>query len=179
MANVAQRYARALFDVAQQHEVLDEVYSDFIEINTAVQDKINYLKQIDYEPKVSISDRKKLIDHVFKGINPFLFNTLKIVAGHRNFRLIDDIFTAFKGFYNESRGLAEAHIETAQPLTDNELIQIKQALINRIGLNDLIVESEVNDSLIGGVRVKIGTKVYDGSVQNDLEQLVKKFNRAN
>ncbi|WP_390575068.1 F0F1 ATP synthase subunit delta, partial [Staphylococcus pseudintermedius] len=58
------------------------------------------------------------------------------------------------------------------------LMQVTNALLDRTGLKDLIIHSTVNEELIGGVRVKIGTKVYDGSVQNDLNQLVKKFNRV-
>ncbi|MBI5975518.1 F0F1 ATP synthase subunit delta [Staphylococcus canis] len=178
MANVARKYAQALFEVSIKHNVVEEVYQDFTEIYTALEDKMNYFKQIDHEPKVTINDRRKLVDRVFKGINPFLFNTLKVVAGHRNFRLIDEIYESFKDHYYQHHGLAEAHLESAQPLSDDEIIQVKEALINRIGLNDLILHADVNESLIGGIRVKIGTKVYDGSIQNDLNQLVRNFNRA-
>ncbi|AVP35478.1 F0F1 ATP synthase subunit delta [Staphylococcus felis] len=178
MADVARKYAQALFEVSTKHNVVEEVYTDFTEVYAALEDQMNYLKQIDHEPKVTINDRHKLVDKVFKGVNPFLFNTLKVVAGHRNFRLIDEIYEAFKESYNMHHGLAEAYLEMAQPLTEDELIQVKEALINRIGLKDLILHPNVNEALIGGIRVKIGTKVYDGSIQNDLNQLVRKFNRA-
>ncbi|USO11210.1 F0F1 ATP synthase subunit delta [Staphylococcus pseudintermedius] len=88
MANVAQKYAQALYDVTLSHNILSEVYDEFTEINTAVESQIDYLKGIDYEPKITIADRRHIVDNVFAGTQPYLMNTLKIVAGHRNLHLI-------------------------------------------------------------------------------------------
>ena len=115
---------------------------------------------------------------MFKGVHPYLLNTLKIIGSHRNLHLLIAIFKAFEAQYYNFHGLADAYVESATSLTDDELMQVKNALLNRTGLKDLIIHADINESLIGGVRVKIGTKVYDGSVQNDLNQLIKKFNRA-
>ncbi len=178
MADVAQKYAQALFDVAIDQNVLTEVYDEFTEINTAIQGQIDYLKGIDYEPKITIADRYHIVENVFKGVHPYLLNTLKIIGSHRNLHLLIAIFKAFEAQYYNFHGLADAYVESATSLTDDELMQVKNALLNRTGLKDLIIHADINESLIGGVRVKIGTKVYDGSVQNDLNQLIKKFNRA-
>lgn len=178
MANVAQKYAQALYDVTLSHNILSEVYDEFTEINTAVESQIDYLKGIDYEPKITIADRRHIVDNVFAGTQPYLMNTLKIVAGHRNLHLIPAIFKAFEAQYYQFHGLADAYVESASTLNEDELMQVTNALLDRTGLKDLIIHSTVNEELIGGVRVKIGTIVYDGSVQNDLNQLVKKFNRV-
>ncbi|MCE5154897.1 F0F1 ATP synthase subunit delta [Staphylococcus hyicus] len=178
MAQVAQKYAQALFDVAIKAEVLSEIYHDFTEINTSIQSEGSKLHVIDLEPKPTLDERQSLVSNVFNGVHPYLMNTLKIMASHRNLSLLGDVFKAFEKHYNEFHGLDDAFIVSARPLSEAEVEHIKEALVQRTGLKDLKVQTSVDTSLIGGVKVKIGTKVYDGSVQNDLEQLARKFSSA-
>ncbi|UXR82027.1 F0F1 ATP synthase subunit delta [Staphylococcus sp. IVB6214] len=179
MANVAQKYAQALFDVALKAEVLSQVYSELTEIHTAIQNQKSDLATMDYEPKITANERRQLVDNVFNGVHPYLLNTLKVIATQRNFRLLPEIYRAFEESYYAFHGLADAYVESAASLSEVELEQVKQALLVRTDLKDLNLHTTVNEGLIGGVRVKIGTKVYDGSIQNDLNQLVKQFSRVN
>ncbi|ALN76989.1 MULTISPECIES: F0F1 ATP synthase subunit delta [Staphylococcus] len=178
MAQVAQKYAQALFDVAIKAEVLSEIYKDFTEINTSIQSEGSRLHFIDLEPKFTLDERQTLVSNVFNGVHPYLMNTLKVMASHRNLSLLGDVFKAFENHYNEFHGLDDAYLVSARPLSDAEVEHIKEALVKRTGLKDLKVHTSVDTSLIGGVKVKIGTKVYDGSVQNDLEQLARRFSSA-
>ncbi|MDO5376182.1 MAG: F0F1 ATP synthase subunit delta [Staphylococcus rostri] len=178
MANVAQKYAQALFDVALKAEVLTQVYDELTEIHTAVQNQKGLLATMDYEPKITANERREMVAQVFQGVHPYLLNTLKVIATQRNFRLLPEIYRAFEESYYAFHGLADAYVESAASLSDEELEQVKHALLDRTGLKDLNLHTSVNPELIGGVRVKIGTKVYDGSVQNDLNQLVKQFSRV-
>lgn len=178
MAQVAQKYAQALFDVATKAEVLSDIYQDFTEINTGIQSEGSRLQSIDLEPKITLNERQTLVSNVFHGVHPYLMNTLKIMAGHRNLALLSDVYDAFEGFYNEFHGFDDAYVVSARALSEPELAHLKHALVQRTGLKDLNLHTSVDASLIGGMKVKIGTKVYDGSVQNDLEQLARKFSRA-
>ena len=178
MANVAQKYAQALFDVALKAEVLTQVYDELTEIHTAVRNEKNLLGTMDYEPKITANERRDMVAQVFQGVHPYLMNTLKVIATQRNFRMLPEIYRAFEESYYAFHGLADAYVESAASLSDEELEQVKRALLDRTGLKDLNLHSTVNPELIGGVRVKIGTKVYDGSIQNDLNQLVKQFSRV-
>lgn len=178
MAHIAQKYAQALFDVANQAEVLSDIYNDFTEINKGIQGESASLLAIDHEPKLTLLERQTLVSNVFNGAHPYLLNTLKVLVGHHNLHLLSDVYQEFEGFYNAHYGLDDAYVVSARPLSDIERDQLKQALIKRAGLNDVKLHVSVDESLIGGVKVKIGTKVYDGSVQNDLNQLTRKFSRA-
>ncbi|RIL86420.1 hypothetical protein BUY80_16635 [Staphylococcus equorum] len=84
MAQVAQKYAQALFDVAVKAEVLTDIYQDFTEINTSIQSEGSRLQVIDLEPKLTLDDRQNLVSNVFKGVHQYLLNTLKVMTGHRN-----------------------------------------------------------------------------------------------
>ncbi|MDU0481902.1 F0F1 ATP synthase subunit delta [Staphylococcus chromogenes] len=178
MAQVAQKYAQALFDVAVKAEVFTDIYQDFTEINTSIQSEGSRLQVIDLEPKLTLDDRQNLVSNVFKGVHPYLLNTLKVMTGHRNLALLGDVYKAFEGLYNHFHGFDDAYVVSARPLSEPELAHLKHALVQRTGLKDLNLHTSVDEALIGGVKVKIGTKVYDGTVQNDLEQLAKKFSRA-
>ncbi|EKU47162.1 F0F1 ATP synthase subunit delta [Staphylococcus massiliensis] len=179
MAKVAQKYAQALFEVAEKNDAIDEVYEAFREVYRGTHDDISFFRKIDLEPKLTASDRQKMINEIFKDVNVYVHNMLMVVSNHRHLALIPDIYVAFEQEYNAAHQQERAVIESVYPLSDDEIDEIGKALLVRTGLKKLILSNDVNPSLIGGVRVKIGTKVFDGTVQNDLANLEKSINRAN
>ena len=104
-------------------------------------------------------------------------NTLFLLANNNKLSLIPSVFIDYRNIYNQVHSQDLMKVESVYPLSNEELDEIGKVFIKRTGLKKLILENEINDSLIGGVRVTIGTKVYDGSIQNDLNQLTKSFHQ--
>ena len=177
MANISQKYAQALYDVAEEHNIEDTILNELETLENSVKPNLDEIKAIDYNPKLAQEDRQALVENVFKGVSKPLMNTLLLLANNNKLSLIPSVFIDYRNIYNQVHSQDLMKVESVYPLSNEELDEIGKVFIKRTGLKKLILENEINDSLIGGVRVTIGTKVYDGSIQNDLNQLTKSFHQ--
>lgn len=179
MVKVANKYAKALFDVSNDTNQLDVVYEDLETISHSSFDYIKSLKAIDSNPLLTADERKSFVNEVYSGANQYVVNTLKVLADNRHLSLIEDVFRAFQSLYNAHHNQDFAIVESTYELNEDELARIEQLIKDQTHLSRVIVSTKINPNLIGGFRVKVGTTVMDGSVKNDLVQLQRKFERAN
>ncbi|MCJ1655911.1 F0F1 ATP synthase subunit delta [Staphylococcus sp. NRL 16/872] len=179
MADVAKKYAKALFDVSIDKDRLDLMYEELKVVNDATQQYQQELKAIDSNPSKPASERRKFVGIVFGEANYYLKNMLMILANNRHLALINSIFKEFTSFYNAHYNQDTAIVESVYQLTEEELDRIRNVIINQTKLSNVHINTKINPDLIGGFRVKVGTTVLDGSVKNDLEQIERKFRRVN
>ncbi|WP_368916950.1 F0F1 ATP synthase subunit delta [Staphylococcus haemolyticus] len=179
MANVANKYAKALFDVAIDKDRLDLMYDELSEVSEATKNYGEDLRAIDSNPNQPASERRKFVGIVFGDANYYLKNMLMILANNRHLVLINSIFKEFKSLYNEYHNEDSALVESVYQLSDEELDRIKDLILKQTNLSQVHITTKINPELIGGFRVKVGTTVLDGSVKKDLEQIERKFRRVN
>lgn len=179
MANVANKYAKALFDVAIDKDRLDLMYDELSEVSEATKNYGEDLRAIDSNPNQPASERRKFVGIVFGDANYYLKNMLMILANNRHLVLINSIFKEFKSLYNEYHNEDSAIVESVYQLSDEELDRIKDLILKQTNLSQVHITAKINPELIGGFRVKVGTTVLDGSVKKDLEQIERKFRRVN
>ena len=179
MANVANKYAKALFDVAIDKDRLDLMYDELSEVSEATKNYGEDLRAIDSNPNQPASERRKFVGIVFGDANYYLKNMLMILANNRHLVLINSIFKEFKSLYNEYHNEDSAIVESVYQLSDGELDRIKDLILKQTNLSQVHITTKINPELIGGFRVKVGTTVLDGSVKKDLEQIERKFRRVN
>lgn len=174
MARASQQYANALYEVAVKEDVLEEVKNDFFEVTKAIASVENF-KEFMNNPKVSIEDRKNVIETTFKDSHRLLLNLLRILTDKHRVSLVDEVYSEFLHLYDEQHNQARVTVESVYKLSTEELDQLGQIFIDKTGYEKLLITNNINEALIGGVRVLIGSKVYDGSVQNQLEGIRNKF----
>ena len=179
MADVANKYAKALFDVAIDKDRLDLMYDELSEVSEATKNYGEDLRAIDSNPNQPASERRKFVGIVFGDANYYLKNMLMILANNRHLVLINSIFKEFKSLYNEYHNEDSAIVESVYQLSDEELDRIKDLILKQTNLSQVHITTKINPELIGGFRVKVGTTVLDGSVKKDLEQIERKFRRVN
>lgn len=179
MANVANKYAKALFDVAIDKDRLDLMYDELSEVSEATKNYGEDLRAIDSNPNQPASERRKFVGIVFGDANYYLKNMLMILANNRHLVLINSIFKEFKSLYNEYHNEDSTIVESVYQLSDEELDRIKDLILKQTNLSQVHITTKINPELIGGFRVKVGTTVLDGSVKKDLEQIERKFRRVN
>ncbi|MCH4364468.1 F0F1 ATP synthase subunit delta [Staphylococcus haemolyticus] len=179
MANVANKYAKALFDVAIDKDRLDLMYDELSEVSEATKNYGEDLRAIDSNPNQPASERRKFVGIVFGDANYYLKNMLMILANNRHLVLINSIFKEFKSLYNEYHNEDSAIVESVYQLSDEELDRIKDLILKQTNLSQVHITTKINPELIGGFKVKVGTTVLDGSVKKDLEQIERKFRRVN
>lgn len=178
MAKVAMKYANALFDASLDANSLDAVYEEFSKIERVVSSEIQGLKELDLDPKRNKAQRVQFVEKVFTSTNVYLLNMLKLLASNRHLGMISEVYSSFNHLYNKHNNQDYAVIESVYALSNDELDEIGKIIIQQTKLSKVILKNEINEDLIGGIRVKVGTKVMDASVQNDLAQFEKKFKRA-
>lgn len=176
MANVLNKYAESLLEVAKGQGVAQSVYSDLLEIKQALVNDSTFAAFAE-DPKVSKEARTQFVSETFKGVDAPLMNLLKILADRKQLGLIPGIVDAFVEYYNNANQQAKMKVESVYPLSSEELDELGKVFIEKTGYKKLLIENVINESLIGGIRATIGTTVYDGSVINELNQLSKSFQK--
>lgn len=174
MANISQKYASALFDVAAQHGTLESVKVDFNEATEAIADVENFIEFMD-NPKITKEKRAAVVNETFGNSDRLLLNLLRILSDKKHMSLIEEIYDEFLSLYDESHNQARVTVESTYKLSTEELDQLGQIFIDKTGYEKLLITNNINEALIGGLRVLIGSKVYDGSVKNQLEGIKNKF----
>jgi F-type H+-transporting ATPase subunit delta len=171
LSAVAERYAAALADVAlarKSGEAIREDLAAFVETFLASADLRNALES----PAVDGAVKNNIIAAVAAkmGLNDAVRNFACLVVDHRRTHLFHEILPVFGTELNKRLGIAEAEVTTARALSDDEKKNLLAVLQRRTGKKIEARFAEDKD-LLGGAVVRVGSKVYDGSVREQLNRL--------
>ncbi len=171
---VAKRYARALIEVAKERGLIDTVEADLKLVVESIQQS-EELKKFLTHPKVEKEAKKELFSQLFEGkVTAETLNFLFVLIDNERETDLAFISAAFVSLANEERGIADAVITTAKPLSEEEQTELTQQFGASIG-KKLRVQTAVDPSILGGVVVKIGDRLYDGSIKAKLEKFAHQF----
>ncbi len=167
-------YAKALLEAATKAGQVDRVAEELESAKVDVFDRLPRLMGTLVSPRVSFTDKERILENAFKGkMSDILLNFLKVFARRGRFDAIAETAAAFKKLYNESRGRVEVQVRTAAPINNQLLQRIADRLKEMLG-RDVVLKSKVDSELLGGVVVRVGDTLYDGSVSRKLELLREK-----
>ena len=166
------RYAQALFEIALKTKELDRWQSDLGNIVgiTGEAELVAFLES----PKINFDDKARILSERFKDVNPLVLNLVLLLASKGGLGLVGGIADEYQRLLDRYRGVESAEVITAVPLTDED----KHKLAEDIGAifgKRVILKSEVNPELIGGIVVRVGGKLLDGSIQGKLLALKKEL----
>ncbi|MGD8190350.1 F0F1 ATP synthase subunit delta [Brevibacillus ginsengisoli] len=168
MSGVAKRYARALFEVAKERGLIDQIETELKTFVEAVNQNAE-LTKILMHPHIDSEAKKGLLKDVFG--SQFAVETMNFIGvliDNGRESNLTEILASYVAVANEERGIADATVTTAKPLTQEEATE----LADRFGklLNKTIrIQAVVDPAIMGGVVVKIGDRLYDGSIKSKLE----------
>ncbi|HET7658112.1 MAG TPA: F0F1 ATP synthase subunit delta [Bacillales bacterium] len=163
----AVRYARALFEVAQEHGNVDGIEADLRDVLQAFQDEGAH--RVFLNPRLDAEERKKLIEVFADKVTEEVSNFLKVLVDHHREEELADILNHYTALANEERGVVKAVVTTAFPLTEDE----KSKLADQFGKAiDKTVEFEerIDRDIIGGIMIRVGDRIYDGTVSGKLSR---------
>lgn len=169
-SEVAKRYSLALFEIAQENGQIESIQDELQELKIAYRNNIE-LEQLLTNPRLSMAKKKELLTTLFNGFNPIIQNTLFVMLEKNRLTDIVDVVDEFIEFANEVAGVADAKVFSTRPLTQEESNNISVAYANKIGRNSLRIKNIIDPSLLGGFRLQIGNRIYDGSLSGKLERL--------
>ncbi|MFS0555740.1 F0F1 ATP synthase subunit delta [Brevibacillus sp. 179-C9.3 HS] len=170
---VGKRYARALFEVASERSKIDQVETDLGAIVQAIEGNED-LKKIMLHPHIAADAKATLADELFKShVAEETFNFLNVLI--ENGREVDlfDIYRSFVQLANEARGFADAVVTSAKPLSTEEQNELAEKFGQTLN-KKLRLTTVVDPTILGGIIIKIGDRLYDGSLKTKLETFAQR-----
>jgi F-type H+-transporting ATPase subunit delta len=163
----AKRYAKALFEVAKESKQLGRVEQDLEQIiNTVYADEaiVNFLNH----PQITADDKKKIIaDSVGANIVSITKNLfMQLIDNHRQNEL-PNIFSEYTKLANDDRGIIGVEVRTITELSAREQEKLSKSLAKEYG-KEIRLKNVIDPSIIGGIVINVGDKVYDGSLKTKL-----------
>ena len=170
-SETAQRYARALCELAQEKGELASVHKDFRAFAALINSSADLRKLLD-SPAFSRDEKVGALSAVAKkaGYSALFTKFLGAMATNGRARDIIGAEFAFDQFYAKQRGVQRAVVRTAKEMTGAEKARIESLIAKVVG-GEVELTSEVDASLIGGIQLRLGSKLVDASVAKKLERM--------
>jgi len=164
-------YAKALIGVTQHSNTTGEAMVELASLVDDVFSKLPAFEATLASLRVPIADKEQMLDKVFAGkLSATVLNFLKVLARHGRLDCLRAIRNSFQRLYNTIRGHVIVEITTATPIPGDLLPVIAEKLRASTG-KEVDLHAKVDPEMIGGLVVRIGDTVYDGSVRHQLTQM--------
>jgi F-type H+-transporting ATPase subunit delta len=172
-ASLAGRYALALFELARDEKQLENVGASLAAVRQALAESDDF-RELTTSPLVGRDEAVKAVGAAGEamGLDPLTRNFLGVLAQNRRLSKLDGVIRAFNILAARHRGEITAEVTSAHPLADDQVAAIKQNLRTRMG-RDIAVELSVDPDILGGLVVKIGSQMIDGSIRTKLNNLAQ------
>ena len=163
-------YAQAVFELALEKKDLESWQKGLEKIVEVARDEA--LLGLMENPKVPFETKKQIVKERLGEINPRAVNLALLLVSKDALRLVGDIQEHFQGLLAAHQGIERAQVTTAVPLTDKDKEVISRRLGERVG-RKVLLDTRVDPAVIGGLVVKIGDTLIDGSIRQNLDTLQK------
>ena len=168
-SRAAIRYAKAMYDIANEENSINEVYKDMNFINELNSGSLDF-KNLLSNSQINFQDKKKLILSFIKQSNALSEKLIDLLIHNKRVKIIGDIASSFIQLYNKHNNIKEATIITASPI-NNELESKILSMINIKDAKSVNLTNVVNPNIIGGFIIRFDGKEYNASVKQNLNNL--------
>ena len=163
------RYAEAAFELATRDKALD-AWADGLALAARFAAAESVVKVVD-NPSIPYADRVAAVDSLLgERVPDSIRNLARLLAQRGRFETFPAIAAEYHRLYNRQRGIVEAVVTSAQPLTKDETAALQARVESMTGAG-VELRSEIDESLIGGLTVRVGDQLLDASVRGRLERL--------
>ena len=174
---IASRYAEALFQVGEESNSTEKLYNEL----KAVVDIINVNKEFSNilkSPIVSKEEKKTLITNIFGStLDNEMLNFMKILADKDRLNLLANMEEAFKALLNDKNNILEGVAITAVPMNEGEVNELQAKLSAKYN-KTVVLQNEVDKSILGGVLFRLGNEEIDGTVKNRLDKMKEQLSQV-
>jgi len=175
MTLLAKRYASALLLAARAASAEDAIASDLAAVHAAV--RVPGVRPMIASPDLTEQERERVLTKLTAGRHTLVQNLVKVLQHRHRIDVLFDIQPAFRALLMAQRGELEGIVETARPLAAEDESRLRE-VAGKIAGRKVALSVQVRPELVGGVRLRIGNVLYDGSLQSALSQLEKKLLQA-
>ena len=168
---LADRYAAALYDLADDEGALDDTVSQAENLGRLIDQSADFRRLVE-SPLIDVQQATSAARAVLEqeGFSHIMVRFVSVIAANRRLRQLRSILSAFSRLVAEKRGVVTAHVATAHGLSDVQREALRARLIEA-GYGRVNIEEQVDQSLLGGLVVRIGARLYDSSIKSRLQRL--------
>lgn len=166
---VARRYARALVEIARAKDRLDEIEVELGRVVSGLEANEAF-RQALASPRLSVAEKQRLLDETFSGLSETTRRFLAIVVEKGRQQYLPAMVRIYQELADEARGELEVEVFSARPLPAEERERLRQVLSRQTG-RKIRLQERLDPTLIGGVALKVGDRVADGSLRARLRLL--------
>ena len=168
---MAGRYALALFELARDGDVLDAVAADLASLQGLLDESAD-LRRLIRSPVISREDQGQALAAIGKraGFAELTTKFLGLLAEHRRLFALPEIIKAYGAMLAEHKGEVGAELVSAVPLSEEQVAKVKDQLSSTIG-KQITLSARVDPALLGGLVVRVGSRMLDASLRTKLRQL--------
>jgi F-type H+-transporting ATPase subunit delta len=178
VTDVSARYAQALFDLANENGQIPDVDADLKSLKAMIADSAD-LRTLLASPAFGSEDKGKGLTAVAEaaGFHALTKKFLAFIAHQRRANALPGVITAYAALSAAHRGVVSAQVVSAVPLTAAQTRGVAAALRQSLG-KDPEIETRIDPAILGGLKVRVGSRLYDASLKSKLDSLKFALKRA-
>ena len=177
MTKAGDIYGKSLYDLACQENLSPDILKEMEAVKDIFGENPDYIRLLS-EPSIPKRERLGLLDEAFgSSIHEYLLNFLKILVERGILREFGGCFKAYRKRYNDDNGIGEAFVTSPNGLSDEERSRLKDKLKKITGKEIVLIE-KLDPAVLGGIKVLIDDKLYDGTVRGRLNELKRRVDET-
>ncbi|MCS7254063.1 MAG: ATP synthase F1 subunit delta [Armatimonadota bacterium] len=170
VGGIAKRYAKALFEIAKENNIVEQVESDINSVWALLQSEKDLLKLLTH-PMIPAHRKVELLDHHIEGrVNELVVHFMELLVRRGRIKELGHIISVFKELADEWRNVLHVEVRSAVELTEEELEWIKRWASQMWG-KQIFIHARLDESLIGGIVIKAGDKLLDLSIRGAFDDI--------
>lgn len=168
---LADRYAAALYDLADEQGSLDQIVDQAQALGRLIDESADFRRLLG-SPLIDVKQATQAARAVLEGqgFSPIIVRFVGVIAANRRLSKLRSIVSAFSSLVAAKRGVVTAHVTTAHGLSLPQREAVRARLIEA-GYGNVNIDEQVDPSILGGLVVKIGARLYDNSIKSRLQRL--------
>ena len=173
---VSTTYADALFETGIEENTLDDLYDEALSVRQILKDNPDFSRLMNH-PKILKEEKEQIMESVFKGrLSDEFTGFLRLIVANKRYADIDSILDYFVLKVKEHKKIGIAYVTTPLELTESQKEAVKKKILDTTDYVSMEMNYAIDESLIGGMVIRIGDRVVDSSIRTKLEGLKKELN---
>jgi F-type H+-transporting ATPase subunit delta len=170
MSDAAKEYGGALFSLALDEGIDSRILSELRVIRSLFSENPGYIRLLS-SPNIPKEERLSCLHELLsERVHPYILNFLKIITERNHVRSVFGCLDEFEDLYYETHGIIRAKAESAVPMTDDQRERLAARVASMTG-KQVELDCTVNPALLGGVRLTVNNRLYEGSVKAKLREI--------
>lgn len=167
---IAKRYSKALFDVVAEQNQIDQVRDELKQIQQIFDDNEGLGKMLT-DKGLKDDQKRSIMALLTKDASKYVGNLIKMAFDYGRMDDLTAIIAEFNRLCDADASVVRAKVISTIPLSDEQLQKMAENFAKRLKVSKVILDSEVDNSIIGGAIIKTDGLIYDGSIQTQINQI--------